>query len=86
MFSARQIHRLLKEWLSPEQLAQFEKRGSFDVIGSAGRRYRITMAHSYNIGRYIGGRWWGVLGEKYCFVPKGDLSHGRRDARAEDRT
>ena len=33
---------LLKEWLSPEQLAQYQSYGYFDVIGrQSGKRYRI---------------------------------------------
>ena len=36
---------LLKEWLSPEQLAQYESYRYFDVIGhQSGRRYRIRYS------------------------------------------
>lgn len=36
--------RLLREWLSPEQCAQFDAESYFDVTGShTGRRYRFTM-------------------------------------------
>lgn len=42
--------RLLLEWLSPEQRAQFEKNGTFDVIGSAtAHRYRISQDPTYNV-------------------------------------
>jgi hypothetical protein len=35
-------HRLLEEWLSPQQRAQYKSSGSFEVTGSdSGTRYRI---------------------------------------------
>jgi len=41
---------LLKEWLSPEQLAQYESHRYFDVIGGqSGKRYRIRYGTSMNI-------------------------------------
>jgi len=34
--------KLLKEWLSPEQLAQYDANGNFDVTGcDTGKQYRI---------------------------------------------
>jgi len=58
---------LLKEWLSPEQLAQYESYRYFDVIGGqSGKRYRIRYGTSMNIceidsrGRTI---------EGLCFAP-----------------
>jgi hypothetical protein len=66
--------RLLREWLSPEQLAQFEEKGYFDVIGChSGRRYRIRNGSSMNIheidhtGQVLGG---------WCFVPNNYLVTG----------
>jgi hypothetical protein len=42
--------KLLREWLSPEQLAQFNAEGHFDVIGCyTGKRYRIHHGASTNI-------------------------------------
>ncbi len=42
--------RLVKEWLSPAQLAQFEAAGYFDVVGSdSGKRYRIHYGSSMKI-------------------------------------
>jgi hypothetical protein len=42
--------RLLREWLSPGQLAQFDADGYFDVIGSeTGRRYRIHEGTASNV-------------------------------------
>jgi hypothetical protein len=66
--------KLLKQWLSPEQLAQFEKKGYFDVTGcDSGRRYRIRHGTAMNVheidhtGRALGG---------WCFVPKIQLVAG----------
>ena len=37
--------KLLREWLSQEQLAQYDAHGYFEVIGChTGKRYRITTA------------------------------------------
>jgi len=65
---------LLKEWLSPEQLAQFELRACFDVMGSKnGKRYRIQLGTQQNVyeldkkGRPFRG---------WCFAPKGFLPAG----------
>jgi hypothetical protein len=66
--------RLLRRWLSAEQLAQFDARNFFDVIGChTAKRYRIYYANVANIeeldkvGRPI---------VRYCFIPKGDLVPG----------
>lgn len=41
---------LLKEWLSPAQLAQYERDGTFNVVGGeTGKRYRIHKPAPYNI-------------------------------------
>ena len=41
---------LLKGWLSPEQLAQYEFYRYFDVIGhQSGKRYRIRYGAGMNI-------------------------------------
>ena len=65
---------LLKEWLSPAQLEQYERVGSFEVTGSHSRkRYRIRPGLSYNVdeldadGREV---------MRYCFVPEGSLVLG----------
>jgi hypothetical protein len=66
--------RLLKEWLSPEQRAQFDAEGQFDVCGSdTGRRYRIRYGTSANIYEVNEG---GRLGAGWCFVPAGGLVAG----------
>jgi hypothetical protein len=66
--------RLLRRWLSAEQLAQFDARNFFDVIGChTAKRYRVYYANVANVeeinkvGRPI---------MCYCFIPKGDLVPG----------
>jgi hypothetical protein len=65
---------LLREWLSPEQQAQFDAFRHFDVTGcDTGRRYRIRHGTAANIhemdteGRPIMG---------WCFLPSGPLVAG----------
>lgn len=42
--------KLLRSWLSPEQLVQFDTLGYFDVIGGAsGKKYRIRFGICANI-------------------------------------
>jgi hypothetical protein len=42
--------RLLREWLSPKQLVQFNQHRYFDVIGChSGKRYRIRHGTERNI-------------------------------------
>lgn len=66
--------KLMKEWLSDEQLAQYDKHNYFDVTGChSGKRYRIrhgTGANVYELdaaGRPRAG---------WCFVPKDYLVAG----------
>jgi hypothetical protein len=41
---------LLREWLTPEQLQQWDAREDFDVIGcDTGKRYRIACGTTMNI-------------------------------------
>jgi hypothetical protein len=66
--------KLLKEWLSPEQLAQYDAKSYFDVTGChSGKRYRISHGTSMNIHEIdgIGRPQFG-----WCFVPKGYLVAG----------
>jgi hypothetical protein len=65
---------LLKEWLSSEQLAQYERNRWFEVVGSeTGKRYRIQERQQQNVyeldakGRPIRG---------WCFMPKRRLATG----------
>jgi hypothetical protein len=65
---------LLREWLSPEQLAQYDAHRHFDVTGChSGKRYRIRHGTEMNvyeldsIGRPLAG---------WCFVPRDHLVAG----------
>jgi hypothetical protein len=65
---------LLREWLTPEQRAQFDANRYFDVIGcDSGKRYRIHYGSSTNVheidseGRSTNG---------WRFVPSGHLVAG----------
>ena len=59
---------LLREWLSPEQLAQFDAKGYFDVIGCHSRKkYRIRCGLSANIDELDVA---GVPRIGWCFVPE----------------
>lgn len=66
--------KLLRDWLSPDQLAQFDAEGQFDVIGcDSGKRYRIrhgTSTNVYEIDRD------GKVGTAWCFLPAGRLVAG----------
>ena len=81
--------RLLKEWLSPEQLVQYESHQYFDVTGrQSGKRYRIRYGIGMNIyeidtrGRRLAG---------LCFVPvetsiAGDIMLAQKIALETDET
>ena len=59
--------KLLKEWLSPEQLAQYESFRYFDVIGrQSGKRYRIRYGTAMNVCE-MDSR--GKTTRGWCFVP-----------------
>lgn len=66
--------RLLVEWLSPAQRAQFEQNRYFDVTGcDSGKTYRIhygTAANVHEIDEH------GHAGMGWCFVPSGFLVPG----------
>ena len=65
---------LLKEWLSPEQLAQYQSYGYFDVIGrQSGKRYRIRYGTAMNICE-MNSR--GKIAAGWCFVPNEALVAG----------
>ena len=65
---------LLKEWLSPAQLARFESYGHFEVIGSrTGKRYRIRYNRVVNIDE-LDER--GAQVATWCFGPAGSLPRG----------
>jgi hypothetical protein len=63
--------KLLKEWLSPEQLAQYEANGYFDVTGcDSGKRYRIRHGTGTNIYEMDDA---GQTRAGWCFVPDDSL-------------
>jgi hypothetical protein len=59
---------LMKAWLSPAQLKQFERHRSFEVTGSRGGWYLIEEGSTFN----VAARGFGRI----CFVPKGALAFG----------
>ena len=66
--------RLLRSWLSPEQRAEFDTRGYFDVVGcDTKKRYRIRRGTSGNVNEIDE---QGRLGTGWCFVPLGGLVEG----------
>jgi hypothetical protein len=65
---------LLREWLSPEQRAEFDAKRYFDVIGcDSGKRYRIYYGTMSNV-QEIGDDGLPLVG--WCFLPKGPLAAG----------
>ncbi|MBR0722806.1 hypothetical protein [Bradyrhizobium manausense] len=66
--------RLLSEWLTVEQHAQFEQHRHFDVIGcDTGKRYRIHYGTAANV-HEIDEAGLATMG--WCFVPSGFLVPG----------
>jgi hypothetical protein len=66
--------RLLRMWLSPRQLTQFDERGFFEVVGChTGTRYRIYYGKVANVGELDSK---GQLLIHHCFIPKGGLVAG----------
>lgn len=66
--------KLLREWLSPEQLAQYDEHQYFDVVGGdTGKRYRIRHGCQMNI-EELGSDGAKVCG--WCFLPEGHLVAG----------
>jgi hypothetical protein len=62
---------LLKEWLSPAQLKEYEKNGHFQVTGShSGKHYRIRRGRALNIDELDE---HGESVATWCFRPEGDL-------------
>jgi hypothetical protein len=66
--------KLLKEWLSKEQLAQYEQHKYFDVTGChSGKRYRIRHGTGTNVYELDGA---GRPRAGWCFVPTDYLVAG----------
>ena len=65
---------LLKQWLSPTQLAQYQSHRFFEVIGcQSGKRYRIRHGRQMNIDE-LDER--GARVAVWCFGPEGQLPIG----------
>ena len=65
---------LLKEWLSPEQFAQYNANSYFEVTGChSGKQYRIDHGTSMNIHELDGA---GRPRVGWCFAPQGHLVAG----------
>jgi hypothetical protein len=72
--SERRALEFLKAHLSREQLKQFDREGTFDVVGGeTGKVYRIGRGKQMNV-HILGkrGEWIASL----CFMPKGYLPMG----------
>ena len=66
--------RLMREWLSPAQLAQYDTHRYFDVIGChSGKRYRIRHGTATNIHELDDA---GDPTAGWCFVPRDYLVAG----------
>jgi len=66
--------RLLRDWLSPEQRAQFAKKGYFEVVGGeTGKQYRIYSGAMSNVCE-IDGKGRPMIG--LCFRTMGELPIG----------
>ena len=66
--------RLLRQWLSPPQRAQFAEKGYFEVVGGdTGKLYRIYAGAATNVCE-VDENGRPTLG--LCFLPMGDLPIG----------
>ena len=66
--------RLMRRWLSPDQRAEFDHSGSFEVVGCHSRkRYRIYRGTAQNVFE-IDDAGWLIVG--LCFMPSGELVAG----------
>jgi hypothetical protein len=66
--------KLLREWLSSEQLAQYDAHNYFDVTGChTGKRYRISRRVGANVYELDDA---GRLRAGWCFVPNDHLAAG----------
>src|SRR6516162_11764110 len=66
--------RLMRHWLSPDQRAEFDDSGSFEVVGcDSGKRYRIYRGTAQNVFEIDEA---GQLKLGLCFTPYGNLVAG----------
>jgi hypothetical protein len=69
--SEEKARALLKQWLSPTQLARYERDGYFEVVGChSGKRYRIRRGRYLNV-EELDER--GATVTALCFGPTGEL-------------
>jgi hypothetical protein len=65
---------LLKQWLSEAQLAQYESRGYFEVMGrESGKHFRIRPTRQMNVDELDE---HGARTAAWCFGPDGELPIG----------
>jgi hypothetical protein len=65
---------LLLQWLSPDQVEQYDLCLYFEVVGSAtGTRYRIRRGTAMNIEELAVD---GCVTRRWCFAPEGTLAAG----------
>src|SRR4051812_26767404 len=65
---------LLRSWLSPTQLDQFDTYGWFEVVGgTTGKLYRVAYGTCANVFEVANN---GILVTGLCFVPAGRLAEG----------
>ena len=65
---------LMRDWLSPDQRAQFDDSGTFEVVGChSGKRYRIYRGTAQNVFEVDDA---GQLKLSLCFTPSGKLVAG----------
>ena len=66
--------RLMRRWLSPDQRAEFDDSGTFEVVGcDSGKRYRIYRGAAQNVFEIDDAGQPKVC---LCFMPSGDLVAG----------
>ena len=66
--------RLMRRWLSPDQRAEFDDKGTFEVVGcNSGKRYRIYRGTAQNVFELDDA---GELKLGLCFTPSGNLVAG----------
>jgi hypothetical protein len=73
---------LLRSWLSPDQRAQYDAFGYFEVVGcDTGSRYRIRRGRAFNV-QELDSR--GLEVQSWCFtaegVPTGDVNLAQKIA------
>jgi hypothetical protein len=80
---------LLQEWLSLEQLAQFEGKAHFEVVGSKSeKRYRFHVGPLRNVYELDGDghlvRGWCFMPERSLALPTGDIMLAQKIALETD--